>query len=97
MNGMGKKLDRVKIGIVLGLSVVLVLLIAQNTAPVPGRFLWFAGEVSAVVLLILSATVGFILGLLVALFTRREARGQSSAKPANDSHTQERAPHGPPL
>ncbi|TVQ21827.1 MAG: LapA family protein [Spirochaetaceae bacterium] len=67
-----KKLDRVKIGIVLGLSVILVLIIAQNTAPIPGRFLWFTGEVSAVVLLILSSTVGFILGLFVALFTRRE-------------------------
>jgi uncharacterized integral membrane protein len=85
-----KKLDRVKIGIILGLSVILVLIIAQNTAPVPGRFLWFSGEVSAVVLLILSATVGFILGLLVALFTRREQQRKPSAESADDTRTNDR-------
>lgn len=67
VSDMGKKrLARVKIGIIIGLSMILVLLVAQNSVPVLGRFLWFTGEISAVVLLILSATVGFILGLFVA-------------------------------
>jgi uncharacterized integral membrane protein len=83
---MKKKLDRVKIGIILGLSIVLVLLIVQNSVPVPGRFLWFSGQVSAVVLLILSATVGFILGLFVALFTRRDERERPTSESPHNAH-----------
>jgi uncharacterized integral membrane protein len=79
-----KKLDRVKIGIIVGLSLILVLIVAQNTAPIVARFLWFSGQVSAVILLILSATVGFILGLLVALFTQREERRRPLSKRASE-------------
>jgi uncharacterized integral membrane protein len=67
-----KKLDRVKIGIIIGLSMLLLLLIVQNLVVIPGRFLWFSGDIPAVILLALSATVGFILGLFVALITGRE-------------------------
>ncbi len=52
------------------LTVLLVLIVAQNTAPVQARFLWLAGEISAIVLLFLAAAGGFVLGLLVAIFVR---------------------------
>lgn len=68
----------------MGLSLVLVLIVAQNTAPILARFLWFSGQVSAVILLILSATVGFILGLLVAVFTQREERRRPLSEQASD-------------
>ena len=58
----------VKLGVIVGLSIVLVLIIVQNTTPVPGRFLWFSGQVPAVVLLFVTTTGGFVTGLLVALF-----------------------------
>ena len=58
---------------VLVLSLALLLLVVQNTAPVPARFLWFKAELPTILLLFLAAVGGFILGLLVPLLGRRRA------------------------
>lgn len=52
------------------LSLALILIVAQNTASVQARFLWFKGELPAIVLLILMVVGGFILGLFVAILVK---------------------------
>ncbi len=61
----------VKLGVIITLSIVLMLIIVQNTTPVPGRFLWFSGQLPAIVLLFITTTGGFVTGLLVGLFHRQ--------------------------
>ncbi len=65
---------RMKLALILGLSLALVLVVVQNTSPIEGRFLWFSAEVPAILLLVLTTTGGFILGLLVAIFYQREKK-----------------------
>lgn len=72
---------KVKLGVILGLSLALVLVVVQNTSPVQGRFLWFSAEVPAILLLVLAGAGGFILGLLVSHFYQRDK------KPDPDPHT----------
>ena len=55
---------KVTYGIIFGLSLVLVIFTLQNTTSFLARFLWFSGEVPVILLLILAAAGGFILGLL---------------------------------
>jgi uncharacterized integral membrane protein len=55
---------------ILGIAVILV--VVQNTAPFQGHFLWFTVEVPAVLLLVITAFGGFILGLLVPLLLKKE-------------------------
>jgi uncharacterized integral membrane protein len=49
------------------LSIVFVLLIVQNTAPVRARFLWLTADVPVILLLVFAAAVGFISGLFIGL------------------------------
>jgi uncharacterized integral membrane protein len=60
-----------KLVTILVISVVLLLVVIQNTSPVQARFLWLSAEVPAILLLFLMAVGGFVLGLLVALLRRR--------------------------
>jgi uncharacterized integral membrane protein len=63
-------MNKVKLVLLFVFAVALVVLIIQNRAPVHMRFLWFSAEISAVVLLFLTAAGGFILGLLAALLMK---------------------------
>ncbi len=67
-------MGKIKLGLIIGLSLVLILVVIQNTAPVLARFLWFSGEVPIIVLLVLTGAGGFILGLLVALLKLRDKK-----------------------
>jgi uncharacterized integral membrane protein len=58
------------------LGVFLAVLILQNTAPVRMQFLWLTGEMPAIVLLFLTATGGFAMGVIVALLLK----GRSGSK-----------------
>lgn len=51
-------------------SLALILIVVQNTASVKARFLWFTGEVPAIVLLILTVAGGFIVGLVTAILVK---------------------------
>ncbi len=66
-------MNKAKLILMLVLVVLLALLIFQNTVPFPMRFLWFSGEVPAILLLFLTALGGFILGLITALLMKRGA------------------------
>ncbi len=69
-------MNRFKLVLLLVLAAALGVLIIQNTAPIQMRFLWVSAEVSAVVLLFLTAAGGFILGLLAALIVKRSGKSK---------------------
>ncbi len=73
-------MHHVRLVVILMVSVGLVLVIAQNTAPIPGRFLWFSAELPAVIFLILTTGGGFILGLLAAMSVGRKKPTRSRGK-----------------
>lgn len=62
-----------KLVTILVISLLLILIVVQNTATVQARFLWMSAEVPAILLHFLTAAGGFALGLLVALLGRRSA------------------------
>ena len=67
---------KLKLAIVLVLSLILVLLVVQNTASVQAHFLGFTAEMSLVVLLFLTGAIGFIAGLVLG-FLLKSRRNQS--------------------
>jgi uncharacterized integral membrane protein len=67
---------KLKLTIVVVLSLILVLLVVQNTASVQANFLGFTAEMSLVVLLFLTGAIGFVSGLVLG-FLLKSKRGQS--------------------
>ncbi len=70
-----------KLVLLLLLAVVLITAVLQNMHPVKTNFLWMTAEMSAALLLLLTAVVGFAAGLLVALLPR----GAAGPKPKEES------------
>jgi uncharacterized integral membrane protein len=66
----------IKLVILLILSLALVLVVAQNTAPTQAHFLWLSAQVPVILLLFLTAAGGFVAGLLVALLVKGDARSK---------------------
>jgi len=60
-------MKKLKVFLLWLLSIVFVLLIVQNTAPVRARFLWMTADVPVILLLIFAAAVGFISGLFIGI------------------------------
>ncbi len=71
-----------KLVTLLILLTVLIVVVAQNTAPVQARFFWLTAEIPAVVLLFLTAVGGFILGLIAALFIKTGTNPKEQEKSA---------------
>lgn len=71
-------MKKLKLAIVLMLSLVLVLLVVQNTASVQAHFLGFTTEMSLVVLLFLTGALGFVSGLVLGFLLKN--RGVHSTK-----------------
>lgn len=67
-------MKRVKIAFIVLLCVLLIILVIQNTDPVEARFLWLTTQLPMVILLFVTTAGGFILGMLVSLFVRKERR-----------------------
>lgn len=65
-----------KMAVLLLVSLGVVLVVIQNTAPVQARFLWFAAEIPAVVLLFVTAVGGFVAGLLAAFLIKRGSQSK---------------------
>ena len=59
------------------LSIVFVLLIVQNTAPVRAHFLWLVADVPVILLLLFAAAVGFISGLFIGR-SMKSSRGDNA-------------------
>lgn len=64
----------VKLASMSVVGILLVTLILQNRTPIPARFLWFNGEIPAILLLLLTAIGGVILGLLLALYVQNRRK-----------------------
>ena len=60
----------VKLVVLLVFVTALLVFALQNTVPVHVRFLWMAGEVPVFLLFLVTASGGFVLGLVVALLGR---------------------------
>ncbi|MDH4196629.1 MAG: LapA family protein [Candidatus Aminicenantes bacterium] len=75
---------KVIVGIVL--AILLVVLVAQNTATVTYRFLFWSVSMSQVILFPLAALIGFLLGFIVGSMSRRQAavKPQTGERPAAD-------------
>jgi uncharacterized integral membrane protein len=67
-------MKRTKMILLWILSLILVLLVVQNTAPVLAHFLWLKAEVPVILLLLLTAAGGFVSGILVALLIQSGAK-----------------------
>ena len=63
-------MKKLKLAIVLILSLILVLLVIQNTATVQTHFLGFTAEMSLVVLLFLTGAIGFASGLVLGFLIK---------------------------
>lgn len=61
---------KLKLAIVVVLSFVLIVLVAQNTASVQAHFLGFTTEMSLVVLLFLTGAMAFVAGLLFGFYLK---------------------------
>jgi len=71
-------MKKLKLSVVFVLSLVLVLLVVQNTTSVQAHFLGFTSEMSLVVLLFLTGVIGFIIGLVLGFMLK--GRGRKSTK-----------------
>ena len=71
-------MKRLKLAIFLVVSLILVLIVVQNTASVQAHFLGFTTEMSLVELLFLTGALGFISGLVLCLLLKK--RGRQSVK-----------------
>lgn len=69
-----------KLILMLVVAAALAAVVLQNRALVEIQFLWWAGEISAIVLLLLTVVGGFILGLLTALLVRGRTKSDSTQK-----------------
>lgn len=63
-------MKRLKLGIVVVLSLILILIVVQNTASVQAHFLGFTTEMSLVVLLFLTGAMGFVAGLMLGFYLK---------------------------
>lgn len=63
-------MKKLKLGIVLILTLILIVLVAQNTASVQAHFLGFSTEMSLVVLLFLTGAIGFVSGLMLGFYLK---------------------------
>jgi uncharacterized integral membrane protein len=78
-------MHRIKLVALLTLSLALVLLVVQNTAPTQARFLWLTAEVPVILLLFLAAVGGFISGLLIAVLMKKGAKTKLREKYYDES------------
>ena len=65
-------------------GVFLAIVILQNTAPVRVQFLWMSGQMATVLLLFLTASGGFAMGVIVTLLIK--GKKHHSAKEHNRPH-----------
>jgi len=67
-------MKNIKIIIIVVLILLLGALVFQNRQPVKTDFLWITVIMPAILLLFLTASAGFVLGMLVAMKIRKERK-----------------------
>jgi uncharacterized integral membrane protein len=63
-----------KLILLLSIVIILAVFVLQNREPWQVHFLWLAGEISAIVILFLTAVAGFAVGIISALLVQRRAK-----------------------
>ena len=58
----------------LTIVIVLAVFVLQNREPWQVRFLWLSGEISAIVVLFLTAAAGLVAGIISALLMKRPSK-----------------------
>lgn len=76
-------MKKLKLAIFVVLSLILVLLVVQNTASVQAYFLGFTVEMSLVVLLFLTGAIGFLSGLVLGLLLKNRRNQPVVEQPNN--------------
>jgi len=69
-------MKKAKLMAILVIVCALVVVIIQNRAPVQAHFLFVAVEMPVILLLVLTAALGFVLGLLAAFYNSPKAKAQ---------------------
>ncbi|HZX59313.1 MAG TPA: lipopolysaccharide assembly protein LapA domain-containing protein [Mucilaginibacter sp.] len=57
---------RIKTMVIIFITVLLTVVIMQNTEDVPFKFLFARFEISKLVIIVVVAIIGFIIGMLIA-------------------------------
>ena len=65
-----------KVWLLVGLLVLVVIVVAQNSDVVELRFLFWEVSLSRVVVLLLTLTIGIVVGFLGAKLPRGRSRGE---------------------
>jgi uncharacterized integral membrane protein len=61
-----------KQGLLAVLLLLVIIIMVQNARPVPFKFLNWTYQVSQLLLVIIVLAIGFLAGLVVAMFPRRK-------------------------
>lgn len=69
-------MKKFKITIIFIVSILLLFLIVQNTTKVQTNFLWFKGEISLILLLLITSIGGFIVGLLTSILNKKNKNNE---------------------
>lgn len=66
----------IKLVLLVVLAGALAAVVLQNQASWQVRFLWLTGEVPGIILLLLTAAAGFIVGITVAILVKRGTKSK---------------------
>jgi len=75
-------MTKIKLSAALALTVLSIVLIYQNTAPVEIRFLFITMEMPRAVLLTMVLLIGIAVGILISLAMSGKAVGRETGGPA---------------
>ena len=71
-------MTKIKIVLIALFSLSLGFLISQNTHPIEVNFLWYSTEVPAIMPFLTAAVVSFLLGVIVAILSRRGIKSKNN-------------------
>lgn len=69
-------MKNLKLILIVVIAIFLAIIIIQNTQPVQTKITFIIIEMPLILLLIITATAGFVLGILVALYRNIKDKSQ---------------------
>lgn len=74
---------KVKLIVIVVVSVLAVIILLQNTEPVQARILFWTVLMSRALLMMLMFALGFIAGILVSTYFLRKTSGKAKPEPGS--------------